>query len=104
MRTLMTQGRRLIISDRLNLIMNRRRRTRSMKEDTRVSKLVINCAEYVKAHEVSDQIDFARSGQFNEKRKDPNVVELYPEWKKKEVSPLRFMDSYADIFVPMDGI
>ena len=51
-----------------------------MSVDTKV-KLYIkltNNIEYVKAHEVSEQVDFARSGNFNESRIDNNVVDMYP--------------------------
>lgn len=45
----------------------------------------------VKSGGVSSQIDFARAGIFNDIRKDEKtVVEMYPEWKHKQVSPVRF--------------
>lgn len=40
---------------------------------------------------------------FNEVRKDDHTaVEMYPEWKRKQVSPVRFQDTHKDIFVPLD--
>lgn len=55
----------------------------------------------MKSHEVSGQVNFARSGQFNETRKDKNVVDMYPDWKTKKVSPVRFIDTHANSFVPL---
>lgn len=48
-------------------------------------------------------MDFARAGLFNEVRRDNNVVEMYPDWKTKWSSPVRFMDTHADLFVPSEG-
>lgn len=45
----------------------------------------------VKSGGVSSQIDFARAGIFNEVRKDEKTaVDMYPEWKRKQVSPVRY--------------
>ena len=77
----------------------------SMREDLGVmisfmSKFNI---ELVKCGEVSSQIDFARAGQFNESRKDEKtVVPMYPEWKTKQVSPVRFQNTHQNIFVHQD--
>ena len=56
----------------------------------------------MKAHEVSSQVDFARSGQFNETRRDKGVVEMYPDWKSKKVSDMRFMDTHQNMFIPLN--
>ena len=46
-------------------------------------------------------MDFARAGIFNESRKDHNtVVDMYPDWKTKRVSDIRFMDTHANMFTP----
>ena len=60
--------------------------------------------ELVKNHEVSSQVDFCRSGQFNETRKDQHtIVPLYPEWKSKKASPERHKSTHEDMFVPLNA-
>ncbi len=45
----------------------------------------------VKSGGVSSQIDFGRTGIFqNDRKDDKNVVEMYPDWNRKRVSPVRF--------------
>mmetsp|Transcript_5068 Transcript_5068/g.4631 ORF Transcript_5068/g.4631 Transcript_5068/m.4631 type:complete len:144 (+) Transcript_5068:359-790(+) len=39
--------------------------------------------KFVKAHEVSSQIDFARTGVHNTTRKDQKIIDIQPEWKTK---------------------
>jgi hypothetical protein len=57
----------------------------------------------VKSGGISSQIDFARAGVFNEVRKDEKTaVAMYPEWKRKQASPVRHQDTHKDLFVPLD--
>lgn len=77
------------------------RKTTLTSADTKVIFIQSNHVEFVKSHEVSEQVNFARSGDFNEVRKDKNVVEMYPDWKTKRVSPVRFIDTHVNMFTPL---
>lgn len=94
---LLIQAQMFISSNRCKGILSRERKILLTKRDIIVNFIVqinLDCIEYVKTHEVSNQIDFARAGVFNEARNDRNVVGMYPEWKSKRVSEVRFMDTH----------
>ena len=57
---------------------------------------------YVKAHETSELVNFCKAGQYNKSRKDNKVIDMVYEWTTKRVSPVRFLDSHANLFVPAE--
>lgn len=105
LKTQMTLAQPLIKISKDSGITRPMRKWISSRRGIEVSTFFISLSsiELVKSGEVSSQIDFARSGQFNETRRDDHrVVEMYPDWKSKKVSPVRFMDTHSDIFVPLN--
>jgi len=46
----------------------------------------------------SEQIDMCKNKDFI--RKDDNIVDIFQQWKRKQVSPIRYKNTHESIFMP----